>query len=80
MSTLHRTQPLLPHRDRLPASHPQFDTIMAAHQDAIERGEFAYKDPSSGLVVMTATFHIDRGYCCQNGCRHCPYIGAASDE
>ena len=26
-----------------------------------------------GLFVMTEKFHIERGYCCQSGCRHCPY-------
>lgn len=26
-----------------------------------------------GLVVLTERFHLDRGYCCGNGCKHCPY-------
>ncbi|MFT3678323.1 MAG: DUF5522 domain-containing protein [Chitinophagaceae bacterium] len=26
-----------------------------------------------GLVVLTARFHQERGYCCGNGCKHCPY-------
>lgn len=26
-----------------------------------------------GLVVLTAKYHLDRGYCCGNGCKHCPY-------
>ncbi len=26
-----------------------------------------------GRVVFTALQHINRGYCCGNGCRHCPY-------
>jgi len=24
-------------------------------------------------VVFTALFHIERGSCCGNGCKHCPY-------
>lgn len=24
-------------------------------------------------VIFTALFHIKRGHCCGNGCRHCPY-------
>ena len=24
-------------------------------------------------VVFTALFHLERGRCCGNGCRHCPY-------
>ncbi|MGH9931919.1 MAG: DUF5522 domain-containing protein [Pyrinomonadaceae bacterium] len=26
-----------------------------------------------GLFVFTATFLRKRGYCCDSGCRHCPY-------
>jgi hypothetical protein len=26
-----------------------------------------------GLMVLTARFLLKRGYCCENGCRHCPY-------
>ena len=24
-------------------------------------------------VIFMALFHIQRGSCCGNGCRHCPY-------
>lgn len=26
-----------------------------------------------GLMVFTAAFLQNRGYCCESGCRHCPY-------
>ncbi len=26
-----------------------------------------------GRVVFTALQHLERGYCCGNNCRHCPY-------
>ena len=26
-----------------------------------------------GLMVFTARFLLRRGYCCESGCRHCPY-------
>jgi hypothetical protein len=26
-----------------------------------------------GYVVLTAQYLLDRGYCCGNGCLHCPY-------
>jgi hypothetical protein len=26
-----------------------------------------------GLMVFTARYHLRRGYCCDRGCRHCPY-------
>lgn len=27
----------------------------------------------NGRVVFTALFHLERGSCCGNKCRHCPY-------
>ena len=27
----------------------------------------------NGMKVMTEQYHINRGYCCGNGCRHCPF-------
>lgn len=27
----------------------------------------------SGFMVFTEKYHLLRGYCCGNGCRHCPY-------
>mgnify|MGYP001351583139 CR=1 FL=1 len=27
----------------------------------------------NGFMVLTAHFLLNRGYCCGNGCRHCPY-------
>ncbi|CAA6800759.1 MAG: Unknown protein [uncultured Aureispira sp.] len=27
----------------------------------------------NGFYVFTALHHQKRGYCCGNGCRHCPY-------
>lgn len=26
-----------------------------------------------GFMVLTSRFLLNRGYCCGNGCRHCPY-------
>lgn len=28
---------------------------------------------NSGLTVFTEKYLLERGYCCGNGCRHCPY-------
>lgn len=44
-----------------------------AHNRAVEAGLDYYTDPATGLVVMTALYHLNRGHCCSNGCRHCPY-------
>jgi hypothetical protein len=32
---------------------------------------FFYEE--NGRKVMTETFHISRGFCCGNKCRHCPF-------
>jgi hypothetical protein len=33
----------------------------------------------NGLLVFTREYHLKRGYCCQSGCRNCPY-GFKRDE
>lgn len=33
--------------------------------------DYYYTD--DGFIVFTAAYHLKRGYCCKNGCRHCPY-------
>lgn len=27
-----------------------------------------------GFVVLTEKYHLEKGYCCGNGCLHCPYF------
>jgi hypothetical protein len=36
-----------------------------------EGKHFYYNE--EGLVVLTAVYHLEKGYCCGNGCKHCPY-------
>lgn len=63
-----------PARSRLPSGHPGWADALAAHAAAVQAGESGYFDPLSGLFVLTAAFLAARGYCCQRGCRHCPYV------
>jgi hypothetical protein len=49
--------------------------IEEAHRRAVEVGEEGYADPETGNFVFTAVSLLDRGYCCDSGCRHCPYRG-----
>ena len=37
----------------------------------LELDEYYYTP--EGYVVFTEKYLLKRGYCCQNGCRHCPY-------
>jgi len=40
--------------------------IKPKHQE----GDFYWDE---GRMVMTENYHIKRGNCCGNGCKHCPY-------
>jgi hypothetical protein len=40
-------------------------------QQTFVEGEDYYFE--NGLMVFTARFLLKRGYCCNNGCRNCPY-------
>lgn len=75
MSTPLSDRPLAqPHPSRLPATHPAYDEVLRRHAAALEAGEPGYADPVTGFFVMTAAYLADRGTCCDNGCRHCPYV------
>lgn len=32
-----------------------------------------YYMSEEGYLVFTEKYLLKRGYCCKNGCRHCPY-------
>ncbi len=38
-----------------------------------------YKRPEE-LIVFNAEYLLSRGYCCGNGCKHCPYDYKNVDE
>jgi hypothetical protein len=40
-------------------------------KELIEGIDFYYNE--RGLMVLTEQYHLARGYCCGNGCRHCPF-------
>lgn len=62
------------HPQRLSPRHPRFVEIVKRHSDAVVRGEPTYEDPTTRLSVFTAAFLAARGYCCDSGCRHCPFV------
>jgi len=39
-------------------------------EDFSSREDFYKED---GNIVFTEEYHTKRGYCCESGCRHCPY-------
>ncbi|HEY8920612.1 MAG TPA: DUF5522 domain-containing protein [Chitinophaga sp.] len=36
-----------------------------------EHIDFYYNE--HGYMVFTAQYHLNRGNCCGNGCKHCPF-------
>ncbi|HVV75906.1 MAG TPA: DUF5522 domain-containing protein [Mycobacteriales bacterium] len=63
-----------PAASRLPVDHPQRAAILSAHGEALAADSAGYADPETGLFVLTAAYLAERGYCCEQGCRHCPYV------
>ncbi len=52
------------------------DRVTRVHAAACRRGDSGYTDPNTGLMVLTARYLKERGFCCAAGCRHCPYSEA----
>ncbi len=44
---------------------------ISKHQIALEKGDFYLT--REGYSCFTEQYHLRRGYCCNNNCRHCPY-------
>jgi hypothetical protein len=65
---------LVPHPDRLDPRRPDYLAVMDAHHHALIGGEPGYLDPASGLFVQTARTLWNRSVCCEQGCRHCPFV------
>jgi hypothetical protein len=52
---------------------PKFvDMNRQISENKLTEGEDYYLSPE-GYKVFTEKYHLKRGYCCKNGCRHCPY-------
>lgn len=46
------------------------DQVVALTEQAEEESDYYIEN---GLYVFTSRYHLKRGWCCKNGCRHCPY-------
>jgi hypothetical protein len=40
-------------------------------EQLVEGNDFYYNE--RGLMVFTESYHLKKGICCGNGCKHCPY-------
>lgn len=47
-------------------------------EDLIEGVDYYYNE--AGYIVLTENYHLKKGYCCGNGCKHCPYNFEAVPE
>ncbi len=45
---------------------------------SLVEGEDYYSEGET--IVFTARYHVRRGYCCESGCRHCPYGEAGTND
>ena len=41
------------------------------NNNLVEGKDFYYDE--NGYFVFTEKYHLQKGYCCGNGCKHCPY-------
>jgi hypothetical protein len=64
----------VPHPARCDPNRPDCAEILARHTEAMAAERDTYVDPATGYQVWTARFLWERGYCCETGCRHCPWI------
>lgn len=53
------------------------EILIFMEDNKLVEGKDFYKD-EDGRMVFTADYLLRRGYCCESGCRHCPYGGEDS--
>jgi hypothetical protein len=42
-----------------------------AFTDKFDKEDY-YLSPE-GFIIFTEAYHLKRGYCCNSGCKHCPW-------
>jgi hypothetical protein len=62
----------------------QAESAISAARPSAVPGDLGVRAPGPSLLpedfymegpylVFTAAYHLRRGFCCNTGCRHCPY-------
>lgn len=49
-----------------------------AFTDKFDKEDFYLSE--EGFVVFTEAYHLKRGYCCMNNCKHCPYKNKTKEK
>ena len=39
--------------------------------EKLDKDEYYYSNKN--YIIFTEKYHLKRGYCCNNNCKHCPY-------
>jgi hypothetical protein len=53
--------------------------MFGSNKAKFEKEDFYYSE--EGYIVFTEKYHLKRGFCCESGCRHCPYgYNSSRDE
>jgi hypothetical protein len=63
--------------DRLARSVDAPEDILQQAQAIRRPNEPDFYLDELGRTVFTTSYHLKRGYCCDSGCRHCPYPATA---
>jgi hypothetical protein len=42
-----------------------------SNKPKLDPDDFYYSE--DGYIIFTEKYLLKRGYCCKNGCKHCPY-------
>jgi hypothetical protein len=46
---------------------------MSSKKERSDKNENPLFYMENGLIVFTEAYHLARGFCCNSGCRHCPF-------
>lgn len=47
-------------------------------KNRLQAEDYYYSE--EGYLIFTEQYHLKRGYCCENGCKHCPYGYRAAEK
>ena len=65
------TKPIIPNTSKFMSLKFRLYLLPMKKHIPIEDGDY-YLTPE-GYRCFTTQYHLKRGYCCESGCKHCPY-------
>ncbi len=55
-------------KDKVSSKTSQLETDL--NSEVLKKEDYYIEN---GLYIFTEKYHLKRGHCCENSCRHCPY-------